>query len=122
MSALYAHEIAPEQSESSTSTVDIARYHVARAWGFRIGWMGHGAVVIGDDPIAAALSSERLLTMCSEQMLALVAYAQVGGEADPLVWAHRRQDEDGEWLYEAGLNLGIDMDSIRPYPVREVKA
>ncbi len=114
---VYAYELAPEPLDSQPCPPEVvARYHLARAAGLWLGWMGHSDVLLDTSEHARRFYVERLNHVIAETGLALLLYAVVTGESDPVEWARmRNHEESGEWVWQCGKHLGLDMDRIKPY-------
>lgn len=119
--AAYAHELVPHLPEDEEYGARwAARYHVARAAGLLFGWYGRtDRPEPSRDSLAFRLDMERLSHALVEADLALLSYALLTEQPNPQEWVRRRTGADavGEWLYEVGVLLGIDMDRLRPYEV-----
>lgn len=116
----FAHEMVPHLPEDEEYGARWAtRYHVARAAGLLFGWYQR---TDRPEPIAGVafrLDMEWLQHALAQAELALLSYALLTEQSNPHEWVRLRMGADsiGEWLYEVGELLGLDMERLRPYDV-----
>ena len=112
----WAHDMAPEPMDDATDR-DRTRYHLARAIGLFLGWMGHSS-----DALAAEVDEHRqhrylarLHLVVAESQVALLTFAVHTSQPDPIRWASdRAHAESSEWLWQCGEEVGLDVDSQNP--------
>lgn len=114
---VYAHEMVPHLPEYDEAGARwVTRYHVARASGLLLGWYERQR----PDPTdrhAVALDMRWLGEALAQAELAFLSYAVLIERPNPHAWVQQRMGADvvGEWLWEIGMLLGLDMDRLRPY-------
>lgn len=112
----YAHEIAPWPGEDAPF-VEHVRYAVARAQGFWLRFMEHPPSVSHRDYVI-----EAIYTGQNALLLTALYDGLVGEDAYRWMWERSQDGDIGEWLWEIGGRLGIDMSSIKGYATEPATA
>lgn len=109
----YAHELYPHNEPGHTRplTVEVP-YRYARAWGLRVDDTGWFEV----EPRTRA--GERVVRLCENAVIALLADALAQGLAgdEAWAWADQMLTDDLALVWERAAEHGIPFDRIKPYP------
>lgn len=113
--AALAHEVYPHPSDrhdQPPTLDDAAKYHAARA------------LALFNDDINHPGYGDRLVLALTERTVAwhVAALARGLSGQDVLDWVHWHDLDDGnEMLYDLCEELGVELDRIRPYPLRDTR-
>ena len=114
--AVMAHELYPHPSDrhdEPPTLEDAAKYHAVRA------------LALYCDDVDHPGWSERLMLALAERSVAwhvAALHKGMSGQA-ALDWVHwHNLDETNEMLYDLCQSLGVDLDRIKPYRLREREA
>lgn len=108
-----AHEIYPHPSDrhdEPPTLTEAAKYHAARA------------LTLYNDDVDHPGYSDRLMLALTERTVAwhVAALAKGMSGQEALSWVHWHDlDETNEMLYDLCVELGVELDRIKPYPLRD---